>query len=145
MKIITARIRRMREGNIFSLFVSPHPVGGGGVGVTPVPCSFPGPFHGGTPVPGSFSGHWSQVLSGVYPSPRFFPRSPVPAPFLGVPQYGGTSPLTRWGLGYPPPPSQARSGLGYPPTPGTEQQSKHLLRGGWYASCVHAVGLSCYW
>ena len=28
-------------------------------------------------------------------------------------------------------------------SPGTEQQSEHLIRGGRYASCVHAGGLSC--
>ena len=27
--------------------------------------------------------------------------------------------------------------------PGTEQLSEHLRRGGWYASCGHAGGLSC--
>ena len=32
----------------------------------------------------------------------------------------------------------------YPPSPArTDQHSEHLLRGGRYASCVHAGGLSC--
>ena len=62
---------------------------------------------------------------GGYPSPRFFPRSLVPGPF---------------GMGYP----LARSGWGNPPPPRTEQQSEHLLRGGRYASWVHAGRLSCF-
>ena len=39
-------------------------------------------------------------------------------------------PSVKTGWGYPPPPCQE-----------TEQQSEHLLCGGWYASCVHAGGL----
>ena len=40
-------------------------------------------------------------------------------------------------------------GWGYLPqtgeeVPGTEQYSKYLLYGVWYASCIHAGGLSCY-
>ena len=42
------------------------------------------------------------------------------------------------GLGYP------QLGQGYTPLPETEQQSEYLLRGGRYASCVHAGGLSSY-
>ena len=75
-----------------------------------------------------------------YPSPRWgggVPKS----------ETGGT-PLARSGWGTPPP--QARSGwvtspprLGWgTPTPSIRQQSEHLLRGGQYASCVHAGGLS---
>ena len=41
------------------------------------------------------------------------------------------------GMGYPP----ARSGWG---TPRIGQQKEYLLRGGRYASCVHAGGLSCF-
>ena len=85
------------------------------------------------PVPGSFPGHWSQVLSGRYPSSMFFPRSLVPCPFWGVPQsqvlsqvtgprsflglpqswlWAGTPVLARSGWGTP---SQNR--MGYPPYP----------------------------
>ena len=50
--------------------------------------------------------------------------------------------------------SQVQAWRGYPPCPRldgvtplphqeTDQQSEHLLRGGRYASCVHAGGLSC--
>ena len=39
--------------------------------------------------------------------------------------------------------SPPRTGVPPPPNRGTEQQSKHLLRGGQYASCVHAGGVSC--
>ena len=46
--IFTARIRRMREGNIFSLYVSPQ---GGGV-----PQPGPGPDGGGAPQPGPDGG-----------------------------------------------------------------------------------------
>ena len=56
------------------------------------------------------------------PSPRFFPRSLVPGPF-----WGGTSVLAEGYLSME-----------------TEQQSKHLLRSGRYASCIHAGGLSCH-
>ena len=56
----------------------------------------------------------------------------------------GTSPDLEWGT--PP-----RPGTGYHPKceirwgtpPPTDQHSEHLLRGGRYASCVHAGGLSC--
>ena len=44
--------------------------------------------------------------------------------------------------GYPPPPARSdpRTGGCYPLL---EQHSVYLLHGGWYASCVHAGGLSC--
>ena len=44
----------------------------------------------------------------------------------------GVPPCWDW-MGVPPPP---------PPNQETEQQSKHLLRGGRYASWIHAGGLS---
>ena len=44
--------------------------------------------------------------------------------------------------GYLPWMGGAYLGHGIPPPP-QEKQSEHLLRGGWYVSCVHAVGLSC--
>ena len=78
---------------------------------------------------------------------------------------GVPHPRSRWGGGYPIPgsgrggtPSQVYVGgvpppdlgWGIPPDlgPGTppkpDQHSEHLLRGGRYASCVHAGGLSCF-
>ena len=48
--------------------------------------------------------------------------------------------MIKWGWGTPP--SEARSEWGTPSQ--TEQQSEHLLRGGRYASCVHARLLSCF-
>ena len=64
---------------------------------------------------------------------------------------GGTPhPTQSWEGGHPP----AGSGKGYPPqsrsgprtggTPQPKQHSVYLLRGGWYTSCVHAGGLSCF-
>ena len=54
----------------------------------------------------------------------------------------GYPPDQVW-MGYPP-----RAGMGYPLDlgPGTPPQhsEEHLICGGWYASCVHAGGLSCY-
>ena len=63
MLIFTARIRRMGEGTVFSLFVSSH-LGGGprsrsGGGV-------PGPGQGGVPGLRSRGGTWSQIQGG-YP------------------------------------------------------------------------------
>ena len=96
-----------------------------------------------------------------YPSPWFFAKSLVPGPFQGypslswgggVPQDRGTSP-GRTGVGHTPrqdrigiPPARyPLAGTGASPLhPKTEQQSKHLLRGGRYASCDHAGRLSCY-
>ena len=93
---------------------TPFPGPGGGY---PLPRSRWGipPSLGGTPFPGR----------GIPPSQAggyHLPRQGYPhlAPFPG----GGT--LPRWG-GYIPP----------------EQHSMYLLRGGRYASCVHAGGLSC--
>ena len=53
---------------------------------------------------------------------------------LGYPEPGQGYPT----MGYPQP-----GQVGYRPLPGTEQQSKHLIQRGWYASCIHAGGLSC--
>ena len=88
-KLITARIRRMGEGTVFSLSVH-----------TPTGCWG---LDGCPPV---------KTGSGYPPS------------------------RTRWGTPHPGP---------HAPPPGqeTDQHSEHLLRGGWYASCVHAGGLSC--
>ena len=56
-EVITARIRRMREGNIFTLCVSPHLDGGGGGGTPSLSIPVWGgggylikPWMGGTPI-----------------------------------------------------------------------------------------------
>ena len=121
---------------------------------------------GGTPSQVRMGGGWwvlhftSGWWGGGYPHPRSG---------WGV----GVSPLQVWmgtgattilgqdgGQGVPPsqvrtgvPPSQDRgtplSRIGVPPHPGPrsgqlEQHCVYLLRGGRYACCVHAGGLSCY-
>ena len=97
--LITARIRRMGEGTVFSLFVSSHL---GGVlpqsGLGGVPHLRSG--RGGTP---------SQVWLGGYPIPGLGGRG---YPILGL---DGVPPPTRsgWGTSLP------RPGMGYPPRPGT--------------------------
>ena len=67
----------------------------------------------------------SQVRMGQYPIPG---------------QDGGYPPPPTSRMGYPPPRRGPRSGGGYPQL---EQHGVYLLRGGRYASCVHAGGLSC--
>ena len=58
------------------------------------------------------------------------------------PGLDGDTPSVETGWGYPPTPS--KSGWGTPPPrQETDQHREHLLRGGRYASCVHAGGLSC--
>ena len=113
IKVITARIRRMGEGTVFSLFVSSHLDWGGGVSQqgldggkgVPQPGLDGG---GGVPQPG-FDGGW-------YPSQAWM--------------VGGTCGTPWPGLDGVPPPHH--------------KHSEHLLRGGRYASCVHAGGLSCF-
>ena len=135
MLLITARIRRMEEDNIFSLFVSPHQ---------------------GLP------GLWSQVPSQGLLQFRLagggtpVPTRGYPSHVQGVPQFqlGGTPVLARvssprWGYprtGMHP----ARAGLGYPckqdwgtpPLARTGPETEYLLCGEWYASYGHAGGLS---
>ena len=100
--IITARIRRMGEGIIFSLFVSPHQ----GVAQSQVFSQLSGSrSFWGYPSPRFFPR--SLVVGPFqwgYPSSRFFPRSLVPGPLQvvphnwpGVPQEKGT-PLARTGI-----------------------------------------------
>ena len=97
--IITARIRRMGEGTVFSLFVSPHL---GGVGGT-------------------------LVRSGRGVPHLRYGRGVPPGPGMGDPP-GQTWDAQTWDQ-VPPPP----------------RHSEHLRRGGRYASCVHAGGLSCHY
>ena len=110
----------MREGN-FS--VCPHFWGGG----VPHPRSgwgIPHPADGGYPIPG---------LNREVPHPADGGVPPFKTGW-GTPHSGldGVSP--DW-MGYPP----VQDWMGYPP----RHQSKHLLRGGRCASCVHPGGLSC--
>ena len=57
---------------------------------------------------------------------------------------GGTPSSLGWGGGGVVTPARSRWGgtLGTPPPLG--QQKEYSLRGGRYASCVHAEGLSCH-
>ena len=134
-------------------------VGGGGVphprsrhGRHPIP-GYPPHLAGGTP---------SQIQVGGYPildPGRGVPAQGTPLPGMGAPAWG-TPPHLAGGtpcLGYPPllpgrgapaqgtpPPTwQGVPAQGTPP-PQQEQHSVYLLRGGRYASCVHAGGLSCF-
>ena len=114
----------------------PHP--SSGLGGVPHPRSG---WEGGTP---------SQVWPGGYPMGWGTPQDLG----WGTPWTMDWVPSPRPGMGYPLGP-----GMGYPlpqtwdgvPSPQTwdgipPQHSEHLLRlrGGWYASCVHAGGLSCF-
>ena len=78
----------------------------------------------------------------LYPS---YSTSTGPMSFLEGTPVTGPKPLRWWGGGgYP---SPRWSGVPPPPPPartGTEHQSEYLLRGGWYASSVHAGVLSCF-
>ena len=68
---------------------------------------------------------------------------------VGVPWPGPDRVVTRPGPdgGYPSQvqtggtPAKSQGGMGYPP--GIGLRMEYLIRGGWYASCVHAGGLSC--
>ena len=106
LEIFTARIRRMGEGTVFSLFVSPHLDGGGGtlsqvwVGGGTSSQVRVGGTSGGYPVPGlgstpSRSGWWGvpHPRSGGYPIPGLDGGGIPPQPGLdGVPP---THPLDR--------------------------------------------------
>ena len=87
--LVTARIRRMGEGNVFT-GMCPFTGGPQSQILSEVTSPFLG--GGGTPILGSFPGHWSQVLSGEeYPSPGWRVPHPwllVPQSWQGVPQYG---------------------------------------------------------
>ena len=86
------------------------------------------------PIPGADRGNPHPRSRGGYPPFRSDPRSEW---------WGGCTlgypPAQDW-MGVPPP---IMTGWGTPPL-GRQQHSKHLLRGGRYASFVHTGGLSCY-
>ena len=127
---VTARIRRMREGNIFSLCVSPHLQG--------VPPS----TDGGVPIRTWWG--YPIILNGWgYP---ILPDGGTLHPDLGrgylpVQAWEGGTPLSRPGKEVPPPPSRSGSRTGGC-TPIRTQHGVHLLRSGRNASCVQAGGLS---
>ena len=133
--IVTARIRKMGEGNIFSLFTLAGGEGGTPSQIWGVPhlrSEVGGGYLarsglGGVPHPMSGVGGYPISGPGGTPSPEEDPMS------------GRGYPMS--GRGYP------MSGGGYPisrPSPHcTEQHSEHLLRGGRCASCVHVGGISC--
>ena len=90
--LITARIQRMGKVQFRQVCICTH--------------------WGGGAVPGSFPGLWSRVLSkvlsGGYPSPKFFRRSLLSGPFWEVPQSQVLSQV-----------SVPRSFLGGTPVPGS--------------------------
>ena len=137
------------EGTVFSLFVSSH-LGEGG---------YPSQVWGGYPIPRS------QIWPGGYPIPGLvggYPRYPPNQVWMGYPPetWDGVTPWTWDGvtpsdLGWGTPttwdrvPPQTWEGVSPPDlgrgTPPDLGHSEHLLRGGRYASCVDAGGLSCWW
>ena len=90
VRFVTARIRRMREGNIFSLFTL---VGGGGVPHPRSGWGLPHPAEGGTP---------SKIMTGGYP------RVPPVQDWMGYPNPGldGVPPVQGW-MRYTPPRQQS--------------------------------------
>ena len=121
-RIFTARIRRMREGNIFSLFTL---AGGGGL----CPRSRKG-GGGRYLIPGLDKGLPHPADRGGWSSSQvWMGGTPIQGHFRG----GIPPPIQDWN-GVPPPP---------PLNQETDQQSEHLLRGGWCASCIYAGGLFC--
>ena len=87
------------------------------------------PMGGGTPI--QLTWGYPILLTGVTPS-IWMMGVVTPSSWQWVPplELDCSTPHRTW-MGYPPPHQE------------TEQQSKHLLRSRWYASCVHAGGISC--
>ena len=134
----------MGEGTVLSLSVYTSTWGGG--------VSCPGDV-GGTPIPGQ-DGEYSHLADGGGPSSGWQGVTLGYTPLSA--RWGTVRPIgTGWGYPSPhqhwmgvSPTKQHRMGVHTPPplpppSQETEQQSEHLVRSGWYASCVQAGGLSC--
>ena len=107
---------------------------------------------------------WPGLDGGRYPGQVLVVGgTPTRSGWWGYPGYPPLAMSGWWGrfLGYPPyhdwmghPPTMTGWGTllpwlnGVPPTmmgyPHPHQHNKHFFRGGQYASCVHAGGLSCF-
>ena len=137
--IFTTRVRSTREGVFTGVCLLtfqrgvPHPRSRWG--------GTPSSWWGGVPHPRSRQGvpHPAAGAGGGVPHTRsrWWGGRGTPSQV----QAGGT-PLakTGWGTSYP-----GLDGVTPPPPPIRRQQhSEHLLRSRWYASCVHAGGLSCF-
>ena len=118
--LITARIRRMTEGNVFTLSTIS---GGRGYPVSGLNWGVPHPRSelGGYPIPGLNGGYPILGLNWGVPYPRYGRGGGTQVPGVegGYPRYppiqvpgqdGGTPPITR--MGYTPP---SISRMGYPP------------------------------
>ena len=127
-------------GTPYQVWLGGYPIPGLDRGY-PIPGLAPPARSGGGPHPRS---DW-----GVYPPrPTMIGWGTLPSrPSMGYPPsqtWDGVPPITGWGT-----PPSSLDGVpqpsmdGVPPPP--PQHSEHLLRGGRYASCVHAGGLSCLW
>ena len=107
--VITTRIRRMGEGTVFSLFVSPHLDGG-----YPIP-----DLDQGVPHPRSRQGGYPVQLIGGYPHPaRLTGGYPIQGLDRGTPSQvwmKGVCPLARTGWGTPP----GQHWMGVPPRAST--------------------------
>ena len=149
--LFTARVRSTYDGRLcFHRCVSVQLLGGGG---------YPIPGLRGYPIPGLDGGRYpsqvwmvggtpSQVwMVGGYPGQVWMVGEyHIPGlDGLGVPRTGWHTPNHHDWMGYPPPHNwmgyTPHDWMGYPPSP--HQHSEQLLRGGRYASRVHAGGLSC--
>ena len=141
LQLITARVRSMREGNVLTrICVSVHTCGGKGTpsqvwgrGVPHLPPTMTGwgthPIDLGWGTPDLRWGTPPEMEQGTPPEMEQGTH----------PTWDGVPPYLRWGTFWPE--------MGYPQTWGgvpPPQHSEHLLHGGWYASCVHAGGLSCW-
>ena len=109
----------------FTLFhYGPHPKDGEGNSFSLFVC----PHWGGVPWPGSDGRYPSQVQMGGIPARSKWVNPGqgwgTPHPEVGYPPGQGWVPPTRDGISPPP--------------------QEYLIRDGWYASCVHAGGLSCF-
>ena len=107
---------------------------------------------GGYPIPGlARGGTPSQVWPGASTPSQVWWRGgyPISGPggTWGTPPTRsgwGTTPDLGWGTPLPDLGWGTPADLGPGPPLPPDQHSEHLIRGGRYASCVHAGGLSCY-